>query len=267
MLNVNDFYKKLDALYGERDYKKALEYMLESESEAQKRDDPGLMLAVANEIGAMYRIQGNTDRALKEYNKVMQLLERLGMYGSKNHATALINLANVYTAMRDFESSYRCGSEAVVILQRLGENDYEIASLNNNMSIALRELGRLEEARGLAKRSIDIILNLPGKEIEKATSYLNLGQIEAKAGELAGARKTLSYAISLFERVGALQDFHYIVAVHALAEVDELENHLHPALDGYKKARYLYETSFGRNRYYEYINKCIERVEIKLDEF
>ena len=265
-MKVKDFYEKLDALYASRDYKRALEYMLEVQIEAREENNRELLVAVGNEIGAMYRIGGDTRKALEEYQRVIELLGFLGMKETKNHATALINLANVYTAMGDFEASYRCGQEAIVILKKYEESRYEIASIRNNMSIALRELGRLEEARSMARDAIGIINTLPERAVERGTSYINLGQIEAKTGDLAGARETLSHGLGVLEKAGALQDFHYIVGVHALAEVDELEKHLHPALDGYKKARYLYEKTFGRNKYYDFLNQCIERVEIKLDE-
>lgn len=267
MLNTKDFYTVLDNFYQNRDFNGAFSYMLEVQKDLNTSLNKELSIALSNELGAMYRVRGKTDLALKEYDNALKLLTDLGLSGSKNYANALVNLGNVYTAMGDFENAYQTGLQALKIMEHHSDTQYEIATLSNNLSIVLRELGKLDEGMTLAKKAIEIISAMPDKEVEKATSYVNLGQLEAKSGDLFSARQTLTHANSLFEKIGIIDDFHYIVSVHTIAEIDELEGHLHPALDGYKKARFLYERNFGKTKYFDHINKCIERVEFKLDEY
>ena len=61
-----------------------------------------------------------TDEALWTYEKVMEGLEQMGLKGTRNYASALINLGNVHIARKSYEKAYGIDRQALEILERLG---------------------------------------------------------------------------------------------------------------------------------------------------
>ena len=205
-----------------------------------------------------------TDEALWTYQKVIDGLKNMGMQGTSNYATALINLGNVYIARKEYDTAYDIDCQALKILDRVGEDTYQMAALCNNMSAALRELGQIKDAESMALQAIQIIRQMPGCETELATSYTNLGQAQARRHAFFDARKSFTHALQLFENCNGDRDIHYAAAVYGLAEVDQAEGDYAAAEQGYLRAAGLIERDFGHTEDYQQIMEDLKRMREKV---
>ena len=198
-VDIQEFYSVLDSLYEKKEMDKIEPYMLEVLSRAGNLEDLEGVVSVCNELGGLYRAMRRTDEALWTYEKVMEGLEQMGLKGTRNYASALINLGNVHIARKSYEKAYGIDRQALEILERLGGEAYQRAALYNNMSAALRELGRTKEAQDMALRAIEIIRELPECTGELATSY-TLGNLDDVQGYYENAEERYIRAAKLIER-------------------------------------------------------------------
>lgn len=263
-VDIQEFYSVLDSLYEKKEMDKAEPYMLEVLSRAGNLEDLEGVVSVCNELGGLYRAMRRTDEALWTYEKVMEGLEQMGLKGTRNYVSALINLGNVHIARKSYEKAYDIDRQALEILERLGGEAYQRAALYNNMSAALRELGRTKEAQDMALRAIEIIRELPECMGELATSYTNLGQAQAKEYAFSDARQNLMHALQLYENSSGDRDIHYANAVYALGNLDDAQGYYKNAEERYIRAAKLIERDFGHTCDYDQIMEDLQRVRRKV---
>ena len=256
-VDIQEFYSVLDSLYEKKEMDKVL-------SRAGNLEDLEGVVSVCNELGGLYRAMRRTDEALWTYEKVMEGLEQMGLKGTRNYASALINLGNVHIARKSYEKAYGIDRQALEILERLGGEAYQRAALYNNMSAALRELGRTKEAQDMALRAIEIIRELPECMGELATSYTNLGQAQAKEYAFSDARQNLMHALQLYENSSGDRDIHYANAVYALGNLDDAQGYYENAEERYIRAAKLIERDFGHTCDYDQIMEDLQRVRRKV---
>lgn len=259
-VDIQEFYSVLDSLYEKKEMDKVEPYMLEVLSRAGNLEDLEGVVSVCNELGGLYRAMRRTDEALWTYEKVMEGLEQMGLKGTRNYASALINLGNVHIARKSYEKAYGIDRQALEILERLGGEAYQRAALYNNMSAVLRELGRTKEAQDMALRAIEIIRELPECMGELATSYTNLGQAQAKEYAFSDARQNLMHALQLYENSSGDRDIHYANAVYALGNLDDAQGYYENAEERYIRAAKLIERDFGHTCDYDQIMEDLQRV-------
>ncbi len=263
-VDIQEFYSVLDSLYEKKEMDKVEPYMLEVLSRAGNLEDLEGVVSVCNELGGLYRAMRRTDEALWTYEKVMEGLEQMGLKGTRNYASALINLGNVHIARKSYEKAYDIDRQALEILERLGGEAYQRAALYNNMSAALQELGRTKEAQDMALRAIEIIRELPECMGELATSYTNLGQAQAKEYAFSDARQNLMHALQLYENSSGDRDIHYANAVYALGNLDDAQGYYENAEERYIRAAKLIERDFGHTCDYDQIMEDLQRVRRKV---
>ncbi len=263
-VDIQEFYSVLDSLYEKKEMDKVEPYMLEVLSRAGNLEDLEGVVSVCNELGGLYRAMRRTDEALWTYEKVMEGLEQMGLKGTRNYASALINLGNVHIARKSYEKAYDIDRQALEILERLGGEAYQRAALYNNMSAVLRELGRTKEAQDMALKAIEIIRELPECMDELATSYTNLGQAQAKEYAFSDARQNLMHALQLYENSSGDRDIHYANAVYALGNLDDAQGYYENAEERYIRAAKLIERDFGHTCDYDQIMEDLQRVRRKV---
>lgn len=259
-IDTQVFYDTLDSLYEKKEMERVEPYMLETLARAGELRDLEGIVSVCNELGGLYRAMRRTEEALWTYEKVLEGLEQLGMKGTRNYASALINLGNVHIARKSYQKAYDIDRQALEILEKQNGEPYQMAALCNNMSAALRELGLIKDGKRMAERAIQIIRQMPEFTNELATSYTNLGQAQAREYDYSDARKNLSYALQLYESCNGDKDIHYAVAVYALAGVNEAEGRHEEAEQKYMQAAKLIERDFGHTCDYMQVMEDLERI-------
>ena len=104
-LNIEEFYRGLDALFAEKQTGEVTGYLKDWLQKAENAGDIPAIIAVSNELGGICRVTGKIDRAKELYATVLTLLEESGMADTENYATALINTGDVYIFNREQEKA------------------------------------------------------------------------------------------------------------------------------------------------------------------
>ena len=170
--------EKLDENYSRSDYAAAVrlaEYWIE---EAKAGNDLRGEFAVRNELMGIFRKTGQRDKAIENASLCLQLIDRMEMNGSVTHGTALVNAATVCKAFGMPERSLELFKQAVLIYSKeLPDDDYRLASLYNNMSVTLCDLGYFEDAARCQEKALDVLSRIEDSEGEQAVSWLNLADV------------------------------------------------------------------------------------------
>ncbi len=261
-MNINDFYQKLDGYFAGHDTDAIERYMVDSLTAARTENDTAAIVAVSNELAGFYRASGNIDEAIKLSQKVLQLLKNMGEETSENFAVALQNGANIVMVAGEHETALQMFRTAESILAYRGfGSDYRMAALCNNISALYREMDNYEEAEKAALRSLEIIVGMPQYKLEMATSLVNLGEVQTRLGKYEDAKATLEAATSIYELETGGRDPHYAAATAALGNLYYYWQKPEQAAPYFRKAMDLIERDYGKNAFYEMMERNLKTVE------
>ena len=264
-MNINDFYQKLDGYFAQHDTGAIEKFMIDSLTTARTENDTAAIVAVSNELAGFYRAAGNIDEAIKLSQKVLQLLKNMGEETSENFAVALQNGANIVMVAGEHETALQMFRTAESILAYRGfGSDYRMAALCNNISALYREMDNYEEAEKAALRSLEIIVSMPQYKLEMATSLVNLGEVQTRLGKYEDAKATLEAAATIYELETGGRDPHYAAATAALGNLYYYWQKPAEAAPYFRKAMELIERDYGRNAFYEMMERNLKTVEDRL---
>lgn len=261
-MNISDFYQKLDGYFAQHDTGAVEKFMIDSLTQARTENDTAAIVAVSNELAGFYRAAGNIDEAIKLSQKVLQLLKNMGEETSENFAVALQNGANIVMVAGEHETALQMFRTAESILAYRGfGSDYRMAALCNNISALYREMDNYEEAEKAALRSLEIIVSMPQYKLEMATSLVNLGEVQTRLGKYEDAKATLEAATAIYELETGGRDPHYAAATAALGNLYYYWQKPEQAAPYFRKAMELIERDYGRNAFYEMMERNLKTVE------
>ena len=167
--------QKVDELMARNEFtevERMFKYWLE---EAKVNYDEQGEFMLYNEMMGFYRKTGRKEEGYAVVDKAMSMLNELGYRDSVSGATCYTNAATVYTSFKDYERSLLLFEKAKVIYENnVKNNEYKLASLYNNMALALVGLKRFEEAKDLYNKAIETVKNCENGELEIAMTYLNM---------------------------------------------------------------------------------------------
>ena len=266
-MNVTGFYQRLDELFEQHDTAAIERYMLDSLTEARSDNDSAAIVAVSNELAGFYRAAGKIDEAIRLSQDVLQNLKDMGQGTTENFAVALQNGANIMMVAGELDTALQMFRTAESILDYRGfSKDYRMAALSNNISALYRELENYEEAEKAALKSLEIILTMPEYRIEMATTLINLGEVQTRLGEYEAARGTLEASLSIYEMETGGMDPHYAAATAAMGNLYYFWKKPEIAAEYFRKAMGLIERDYGRNSYYEMMEKNLKDCEAQISQ-
>lgn len=243
---IKYFYRDLDRLSKETNPKVLEDFLIDSLKEAKHDKQLDCVLIICNELGGFYRTMGRYAEAVPVYHEAIETIKKLGQFGSENHATTLINQATNYAFWGQHEDALDIFDTARRMLEDLGiVNDFRIASLHNNMSIAYQDIEDYEAAEEHLCKAMDILRELNAAEVEIAISYINLAQIQLNAKKPENALDSIKTSMELFAEVDALDDIHYCTAVETLGHIYDKMERYDEAIETFKEALDLVEKNFG----------------------
>ena len=261
-MNIDQFYEKLDELYARHDTAATEEYMRDSLERARAENDLGAITAIGNELAGFYRVSGKIDEAISLSQEVLRSLKDMGQETTENFASALQNGASILLVAGDKGTAMEMYLTSRKILEYRGlQQDYRMAALCNNISAAYREKNDFVRAEEEANRSIAIISALPEYRVELATSLVNLGEVQARLGKFDEAGASLERALQIYETETDGRDPHYAAAVAALGNMYYYKKQYQEAAPYFRKALGLIERDYGRNQFYEMIERNLKMVE------
>ena len=248
MFQITEFMKKLDELYQKKQFSDIESYLCGGINDALGRHDEGTALILLNELMGYYRSVSRHADCAKAAEQALALICSMGLEGTVNHGTTLLNAATGLRAAGENDQAEKVYQKAQAILEtQLPAEDYRLASLYNNMSLLYAAMGRLELAAEYARKALERIEQNPDAQAELAISLSNLGGMYTRLGQSERAHRCLERAVSLFEQLPGGDDPHYPAALCALAELHFHQGEPEKSAELFRRALGLIERAYGRN--------------------
>lgn len=248
MFQITEFMKKLDELYQKKQFSGIESYLNNGINDALGRHDEGTALILLNELMGYYRSVSRHADCAEAAEKALALIRAMGLEGTVNHGTTLLNAATGLRAAGENDRAEETYRKAQAILEsQLPAEDYRLASLYNNMSLLYAAMGRLELAAEYARKALERIEQNPDAQAELAISLSNLGGMYTRLGQSERAHRCLERAVRLFEQLPGGDDPHYPAALCALAELHFHQGEPEKSAELFRRALGLIERAYGRN--------------------
>ena len=242
-MDINKIYEELDALK----YPQIEGYLRDKITEAKEKDVFEIYIPLLNELIGFFRDSTQFDKGLSIKEELLEALKHYGQQGTMNYATSLLNIANFDRAAGAYENSLSEFLSCEEIYHRLlAEGDYLWAGLYNNKSLLYQEMGDNLAAIGALQDALYIVKELPGREMEVATTYVNIAQSFALLGQTEEARANIEPALKIFE-AGGNTDYHYSGACAVCGAIAYAEGEYEKAAEWYDKAADIVRRIMGDN--------------------
>lgn len=242
-MNINEIYKELDALK----YPEIEGYLRDKISKAKEKDEFDVYVPLLNELIGFFRDSTQFDKGREIKTELLGALERYGQQGTMNYATSLLNIANFDRAAGAYGEALKEFGECEEIYHKLlSEGDYLWAGLYNNKSLIYQEMGDNLAAIGALQDALYIVKEIPEREIEVATTYVNIAQSFASLGQIEEAKANIEPALKIFE-AGGNTDYHYSGACAVCGAIAYAEGEYEKAAQWYDKAASMVRRIMGDN--------------------
>ena len=205
--------------------------------------------ALFNSMGEVYHAQGNYDRALEFFEKVLVIREKV--LGMDHPGTAITynNMASVYYALGDYEKALEFLEKARLIQENvLGMDHPDTASTYNNIAGVYHDLGDYEKALKFYEKAQVIKENKLGKEHPStAATYNSIAIVYRDQGDYEKALEFLEKARVIREKVLGMNHPDTATTYNNIASVYRDQGDYEKALEFLEKARVIREKVLGMN--------------------
>lgn len=264
-MDLNKFYQELDAKFKTSDIKEVEQFVKDSFSQAQQNTDFAAVIAIANELGGIYRVTNRTEEGKRIYQIAIEALKLIGLENTLQHGTTLLNLASVYSEGKDYSEALRLYLQVAQIFEKEGlSNDYRMAALYNNISHVYEQLHEGNKAIEHAEKSLNIIKGIPNATTELATTHTTLACRYINNQRYKEAEENLLIAKRIFLGQGSKLDVHYAATLTAMGELYYHEENYPLAAKYFEQSLDLLKQNYGENRATETVRKNLEQVYQKM---
>lgn len=240
--------EQLDTYYENNQLEIAYDFLLQQVQIAIENNRNDVILFLLNELIGYYRATAQFEEGEMMVEKILVMLNIMGILDTVDAATSFLNIATFYRAEGKFQESLLYYQKTKHLYQQsLEPLDERYCGFYNNMSLLYQELGDYHKALELESKALDIVLQLPNMQSEQAITYTNLSHIYLSLGKLKEAKENIYKAIELFDS----QDSHYFSAISSLAHISYLEKEFLQAIEYYDQALKGIESVFGHNKDYD----------------
>ena len=245
---LNAFYKKLDQFYAAGGQEKTEQFLLEWERRLLDEGSWAELVAVYNELGSFYRGTSRYEQSLSSFQQAEEEIARRLGKNCTEYATVLNNMAGTYRLARQREKAVSLFQEAIQIYLAQEKLDiYACASVYNNISLVLQDMGELDRAAGYLEQALELISQMPQCRHEMAVTYNNLTALYHRAGREEEAKRCLELALQSFEQCSEEENVHYAAGLNSLAGFLYSAGDYGRAVKTYQKAARYTRRFFGEN--------------------
>ncbi|MBR0597355.1 DUF4037 domain-containing protein [Sinanaerobacter chloroacetimidivorans] len=260
-MEPGNFFKELDSMFQTKNIKEVEKYVIDAMERVQRENDLPSLLAIANELGGIYRVTSRFDEAKLVYAIAVETIKLLGLQNTVQHGTTLLNLAGVYAEAYETLEAIKLYENAAVIFTCAGlDRDYRMAALYNNMSHACDKMNMTDEALTYAERSLAVIKGLTGYDPELATSYTTLATRYLKKQRYHEALDHLKKAEKIFLKLPGKINIHYAATLNSLGELHYYQGKLAESARYYEQALELIKENYGENKSYTEVSQNLAKV-------
>lgn len=284
-MDINQVLMDYDNMFGTHSLEEIEDFLTGKIELAMDERDFGAALSLMNEMMSFCRDTSQNQKGLVYCAKVEDMLVKLGLEGTVDYATSLLNVANAYRAFGYFMKSQNLFERVEVIYrEKLPAGDFLFAGLYNNWSLLYQETGEFRKAEEMLRRALAIVDLHEHALIQQATTRCNLAStlLRIASGETTGADgqrmdetaaaalydEALSYlqrALRIFEWDGK-RDFHYSAALSAMGDALYLKEDYVQAAGYYAQAMEELEKHVGKTEAYERVAERYEQANVKAEE-
>ena len=143
------------------------------------------------DLGYAYENDGNTDKALENYLKAIDLNKR-------QYATAYLRAGIVYQRKQDTNNATAMFDEAEKLYQA-GSNEEGKIEVLRQRGILLRDKGQYEEAKAQFQQSLDASRAI-GNEAQQITALIDLSYLASTRGQIAESENFAQQAVSFAQQ-------------------------------------------------------------------
>ncbi len=235
-MEINQFYTQLDQLFSTGQIERAGDFIQESKKQARQEKDYAALLSIINESMGYYRSIGKED-ALIDVKEAIELIGTMGLTGTVHEGTTLLNVATAYRAFGKLEESCLAYQKALEIYQKeLGDTDYRLAGLYNNISSLYADKEEFGKSIEALVKALAILKQNKGTEVEQAISLTNLAVSYLRNKQIEEAERAIHQALALFESQPGERDAHYGMALAGQAEIYYVKREYIDAIQMYSTA-------------------------------
>lgn len=260
-MDLMNFFQELDSIFKTKNIKDAEDFVIAALAQAQKEENIPAIVAIANELGGIYRVTNRLEEGKKVYAIALQGIKTLGLENTEQHGTTLLNLASVYSEGKEAAEALKLYTKVAVLFNQAGlKQDYRMAALYNNISHVYDELNQMEEALTNAENALEIIKQLPDNKVELATTYTTLAIRYIRQKRYAEAETNLKLAEKIFLSLPGKVDVHYAATLNTMGEFYFDRESFDLSAEYFDKALRLIRTNYGENTAFFEVAKNLAKV-------
>lgn len=257
-MDINQVLTEYDSMFGVKELDEIEAFLVEQIDKAYAEPDYYSAVTLLNEIIGFCRDTSQNEKGLKYCEQDLNLMREMGLEGSVEYATSLLNVANAYRAFGKWEDSLALYQQTQAIYQKkLPAGEFNYASLYNNWSLLYQEMQDFDNARIMLEKALEVVSGYPDAVMPIATTHCNLAVTllrlyqEKQAEEIyTQAVGHLKKALEIHEKDGG-QDMHYSGVLSAMGDALYLDRRYGEAAEYYAKAMKELEKHVGRTEAYD----------------
>ena len=263
-INTETFLTGLDAIYSRHTGASEAEpYMLDALETAAEAGDDAAQLTIVNELMGFYRSQGRHEDNTRLAQASLELALRMGLEGSEEWMTVLINAATAMRAAGYYDQALALYQQALRASQDLpNASPRDKAALHNNLSMLYSETGDLKTALSELKTALDLMTQAstdPENDIDLATTHTNIALLllqtpaEEDPAALPQALEEAKKALDIYHHDPSLDltnSAHYASALAGYAQALLLNGRPTEAVSYYDQALASISETYGTDTDY-----------------
>lgn len=231
----------------------------EAKELAHRCDEKILLIQILNDISGAKRVCGRYQEAIEELEEAIFIMKSLDLQNTAEFGTTLINIANTYRMMKEFNTAKEYFEQAKQLYINIAQDGFLWASLCNNYSLLLQEMGEFQAAYQYQSDSIETLKKTERFELPLASSYNNMYKILCDLGRVEEGEAYLLDAKNIYERLVGANHPLYAAAINNLADCFYRKKEPAKAIALYNIALGIIEKNYGKNsEAYENILQNIE---------
>jgi class 3 adenylate cyclase/tetratricopeptide (TPR) repeat protein len=188
--------------YARGDYAKAIDFYRHSLSMKQRLGDSLGIADCRTNLGETYRAQGESGRAIVELEEALAIAQEIG--AGQAELECHRQLAECYLEIKDFPRAVASCKQVLDHARTIGDRKEE-GVIHRVLGRAYHRQGNTALAVEHLEQAVNILQEL-NREFDLAPAWHDYGLALGQAGRLDEARKALSRAQRLFERLGLGQE-------------------------------------------------------------
>ncbi len=242
-MDIQRILNEYDSMFGKCELTEIDAFLTTKIEEAYGEKDYYSAVTLLNEMMGFCRDTSQNEKGIAYCKQMVDLIEQMGLKGTVEYATSLLNVANAYRAFGLFEESMHLYEMVETIYhEKLERTHFHYASLYNNWSLLYQELERFAEAVEQLKKAMVVVDAHEEALIEQATTRANLAvsllrlyQEKCDEAFYDEAMIYIQEALAIHERDGG-GNFHYSAVLSAAGDACFMKEKYEEAASYYKKA-------------------------------